>query len=274
MTQTHPSTPGTAIVTGASSGIGKVYAERLAARGYDVVLVARREDRLQKIASDLYNRFSVHAETLVADLSTRDGVAKVAERLTCDASISLFVNNAGFSALKPLTQTPEETIHSMIALNITALTDLSKAALLAFKDRDAGTIVNIGSAAGFSPYPGIPVYGSTKAYVFLFTQSLQQEVEGTEVRVQLVLPGAVVSEGWEVAGGGDLEPLPESIVMTTEACVDAALVGLELGEKLTAPSLHDGTLLSDYMALSGKLLQSAFDAKPAQRYAASKFHSG
>lgn len=266
MTHSNLKKPGTAIVTGASSGIGKVYAERLAARGYDLVLVARRQDRLQHIAGDLQQQFPVSARALAADLTTAEGVSAVTQLLSEDPSISLLVNNAGFSALKPLTQTPDATIESMIALNITALTALSKAALAAFKGRNAGTIVNIGSGAGFSPYPGIPVYGSTKAYVFLFTQSLQHEAEGTSVRVQLVLPGAVISEGWEVAGGADLEPLPEAIVMTTEDCVDAALSGLEQGETITAPSLHDTSLLSDYVALSGGLLQAMFDGKPAERY--------
>lgn len=268
--QPQTTRPGAAIVTGASSGIGRVYAERLASRGYDVILVARRQDRLREIAGDLGARFSVQAEALVADLSTESGVAAVATRLASDASISLLVNNAGFSALKPLTRTPDDTVRSMIALNITALTVLSKAALVAFKGRNAGTIVNVGSGAGFSPYPDIPVYGATKAYVFLFTESLQHEVEGTAVRVQLVLPGAVVSEGWDVAGGGALEALPESIVMTTEDCVDAALAGLDLGETVTAPSLQDAALLNDYVALSGKLLQSVFDARPAERYRVSK----
>ncbi|WP_341860380.1 SDR family oxidoreductase [Pannonibacter indicus] len=266
LTHSNLKKPGTAIVTGASSGIGRMYAERLAARGYDLVLVARRQDRLQHIAGELQQQFPVSARALAADLTTNEGVSAVTQLLSDDPSISLIINNAGFSALKPLTQTPDATIGSMIALNITALTALSKAALAAFKGRNAGTIVNIGSGAGFSPYPGIPVYGSTKAYVFLFTQSLQHEAEGTSVRVQLVLPGAVISEGWEVAGGADLEPLPEAIVMTTEDCVDAALSGLEQGETITAPSLHDTSLLSDYVALSGRLLQAMFDGKPAERY--------
>ena len=265
VTRSH-SKPGVAIVTGASSGIGKVYAERLAARGYDLILVARRQDRLEKIANELRARFLINAEAMVADLAAPEGLSKVKARLSTDASISLLVNNAGFSALKSLTQTPDETIVSMIALNITALTALSKAALIVFKRRDSGTIINVGSGAGFSPYPGIPVYGSTKAYVFLFTQSLQHEIAGTAVRVQLVLPGAVVSEGWDVAGGNELEPLPQTIVMTTEDCVDAALSGLDQGETITAPSLHDVSLQSNYLALSSTLLQSVFDATPAERY--------
>ena len=266
MTHSLSTSPGTAIVTGASSGIGRVYADRLAARGYDLVLVARREDRLRQIAADLQQRFPVRAEVRVADLSQPAGVQAVTERIAGDPTVSLLVNNAGFSALKPLGQTPEDVITSMIALNITALTALSKTALVEFSKRGSGTIINVGSGAGFAPYPGIPVYGATKAYVYLFTQSLQSEVEGTAVRVQLVLPGAVVSEGWDVAGGGDLDPLPESIVMSTEDCVDAALSGLDQGERVTSPSLHDESALRDYDAAAAKLLQAMFDARPAPRY--------
>jgi short-subunit dehydrogenase len=261
---------GTAIVTGASSGIGKLYADRLAARGYDLVLVARRKDRLREIAADLQSRFRIRAEVLVSDLTETRGVSAVADRISNDASVSLLVNNAGFSALKHLTETPDDVIASMIALNITALTSLSKAALIAFKDRGTGTIVNVGSGAGFASYPRIPVYGATKAYVYLFTKGLQNEAEGTHVRVQLVLPGAVISEGWDVAGGADLERLPESIVMTTEDCVDAALAGLDDGESVTAPSLHDDTVLQKYETISGELLQAMFDGKPAARYRLSR----
>lgn len=266
MTNPHSDRPGVAIVTGASSGIGKVYADRLAARGYDLVLVARREERLRDIAADLRQRYPVHAEVLVADLSQPAGTAAVVDRLSSDASVSLLVNNAGFSALKPLTDTPDKVITDMIGLNIAALTLLSKAALVAFRTRNKGTIINVGSGAGFAPYPGIPVYGSTKAYVYLFTQSLQNEVVGTAIRVQLVLPGAVVSEGWEVAGGADLEPLPEGIMMSTEDCVEAALAGLDQGERVTSPSLHNDTIFRNYEALAGELLQSMFDGKPAARY--------
>lgn len=259
---------GTAIVTGASSGIGKVFADRLAARGYDLVLVARREDRLRAIAADLQSRFSVRADVLVADLSEPAGVALVSDRISGDSSVSALVNNAGYSTIKSLALTPDEVIANMIALNITALTTLSKAALVRFLERGAGTIVNVGSGAGFAPFPGIgiPVYASSKAYVYLFTKYLQNEVEGTGVDVRLVLPGAVVSEGWDVAGGAELEPLPDAIVMTTENCVDAVMSGLDQGEPVIAPSLQDVSFLEAYEAASGALLQSMFDANPAARY--------
>ena len=153
----------------------------------------------------------------------------------------------------------------MIALNITALTVLSKAALARFQERGSGTIINIGSGAGFAPIPWIPVYGPTKAYVLQFTQLLQQQAAGTGVRVQLVMPGAVVSEGWEVAGV-PLSTMDPATVMTTEDCVDAALSGLDGRELITAPSLQDETLLHDFEAASGALLQAVFHGEAAARY--------
>lgn len=259
---------GTAIVTGASSGIGKVLADRLAARGYNLVLVARREDRLKAIADDLAQRFSVHADVIVADLSDPTGVAQVADRIESDPSVTALFNNAGYSTIKPLAETSGAVIANMIALNVTALTLLSRAALVKFAERGAGKLVNVGSGAGFAPFPGIgiPVYASTKAYVYLLTKYLQNEVEGSGVKVHLVLPGAVVSEGWDVAGGADLDPLPDAIVMSTDDCVDAILSGMDQGEALIAPSLADLALLEAYDDASQTLLQSMFNAKPAARY--------
>ena len=256
---------GTAIVTGASSGIGKVYADRLATRGYDVVLVARRADRLREIAADLQSRFPVRAEALVADLAAPTGLAAVTARIADDNSVSLLVNNAGFSAAKPLEETSLEVMTRMVALNITALTALSQAALARFQERGSGTLINIGSGAGVAPIPWIPVYGPTKAYVLQFTQILQQQAAGSNVRVQLVMPGAVVSEGWEVAGVS-ISTLDPATVMTTGDCVDAALSGLDSGELITAPSLQDDALLHNFEAASGALLQGVFDGRPAARY--------
>ncbi len=154
----------------------------------------------------------------------------------------------------------------MIALNVTAVTALSQAALARFQERGSGAIVNIGSGVGFAPLSWVPVYGPTKAYVLQFTQILQQQVEGTGVRVQLVVPGAVVSEGWEVGGGGGLDRLDPGVLMTTEDCVDAALCGLDKGELITSPSLQDETLLDDYQAAAKKLFEGMFQGQPAARY--------
>lgn len=167
---------------------------------------------------------------------------------------------------KPLAETASEVMTNIFALNVTALTALSKVALEGFTRRGNGTIINIGSGAGIAPIAWIPVYGPTKAYVLQFTQILQQQVAGTNVRVQLVLPGAVVSEGWDVAGVS-LDTLDPATVMTTEDCVAAALSGLDRGELVTVPSLQNEALLSNFEASAGALLEAVFSSgQPAKRY--------
>lgn len=270
MTSFNSTRPGTAVITGASSGIGRTYAEKLAKRGYDLVLVARREDRLKEIAESLQANFSIAAKVLVADLSEPAGVALVSEYIAKSESLSILVNNAGISAVTPLTDTPDETIAGIIRLNIVAVTALSKAALVNFKSKGSGTIINIGSGVGFSPFSAVPIYSATKAYVYLLTQNLQGEVAGTDIRVQVVVPGAVKSEGWDRAVDAGMNSLPEEIVMSTSDCVDASLAGLDLGEVVTAPSLENISALQDYERAAGMLVQSMFNGTPATRYSVGK----
>lgn len=266
LTALNPNARGTAIVTGASSGIGRTYAEQLAKRGYDLVLVARREDRLKQIAESLQADFSIDAKVLVADLSKPADVRSLCEYITTSESLSLLVNNAGLSAVTPLTETPDETIAAIIQLNIIAVTALSKAALRNFKSKGSGKIINIGSGVGFHPFPAVPVYSATKSYVYLLTQNLQGEVAGTDIRVQVVVPGAVKSEGWDRAVEAGMNSVPDEIVMSTSDCVEAALSGLDQGEVVTAPSLEDISALQEYEQAAGKLAQSMFNGKPATRY--------
>jgi short-subunit dehydrogenase len=265
MSQVNPSALGTAVVTGASSGIGKVYADRLAARGYDLLLVARRGDRLQTIREDLQSRYPVRVEALVADLTNAGDLTGVVERVAADASITLLVNNAGTSAVGQLAETPQSTLTSMVALNITALSALTMAVLPGFQKRNSGTIINIGSVVGYAPYPMVPIYGPTKAYVLNFTQILQQQLAETGIRVQLVTPAATVSEIWDTFGV-PLSTLDPAVVMTTEDCVDAALRGLDDGELITAPSVQDETLLRNFETAAGALLQGTQFGNPAPRY--------
>jgi len=261
----NPSKPGTAVITGASSGLGKVYADRLAARGYDLLLVARRADRLQSVAADLTARFRVEVKTLAADLADSAGLSEVIQRIADDPTITLLVNNAGTSAVGPVTETSLETISGMVALNVTALTALTKAILPAFQARNAGTLINIGSVVGFTGYPWVPIYGATKAYVLNFTQALQQQLAETSIRIQLVTPAATVSEIWD-AVGVPLSDLDPATVMTTEDCVDAALSGLDSGELITAPPVHDENLLRTFEAASTALLEATQTGQPAPRY--------
>lgn len=261
----QPARPGTAVVTGASSGLGKVYADRLASRGYDLLLVARRADRLKDVATDLGSRYPVRVDILVADLAQPTDLTRVMEHLAADPAITLLVNNAGTSAVGPVADISIDTLTSMVALNITALTALTKAVLPAFQQRNAGTIINIGSVVGFTGYAMVPVYGATKAYVLNFTQALQLQLEGTGVRVQLVTPAATVSEIWDVVGV-PIEQLEAGTVMTTEDCVDAAMSGLDQGELITAPPVHDEKLVQRFEVAGQELLQATQTGEPAPRY--------
>ncbi len=270
MSNVNTGTPGTAVVTGASAGIGKVYADRLAARGYDLLLLARRADRLQAIGADLRSRYPVRVESLAADLATPGGLALAVQKLTADPSIAVLVNNAGASRVGSLAQTTSEQLSAMVALNVTALSTLTLAVLSGFQERDSGTIINIGSMVGFAPTAFVPIYGPTKAYILNFTQVLQQQLADTGIRVQLVAPSATVSEGWDVAGYS-LSNLDPAIVMSTEDCVDAALRGLDMGELITLPSLQDDSLLRNFETASGALFEAAFlTGQPAARYGLSR----
>lgn len=265
MNQTNPRSLGTAIVTGASSGIGKVYAQRLAARGYDLLLIARRRDRLQTIAAELQTRFPVQVRVLAADLAHPDGLAAVSEQISADTAITMLVNNAGTSSVEPVSQVSVETITNLVALNVTALTMLTKAVLPGFVKRDEGTIINIGSVVSFTGFGWVPVYGGTKAYVQNFTQGLKLQLAETKIRLQYVAPSGTVSEIWDVMGV-PMSSLGEGALMDTEALVDAALKGLDDGEFITAPSVHDETLVQKYVEASQTLLAATQQSQPAPRY--------
>jgi short-subunit dehydrogenase len=229
---------GSALITGASSGIGKVYADRLAKRGYDLILVARDKERLDALAAGLTAEYGVKADVLKADLTAKPDLLKVEERLRTDPAITAFVNNAGVGGGGPVVGNDPDKFEKIIDLNVTALTRLATVAATAFAARESGLIINIGSVLGLAPemFPGN--YPATKAYVLVFTQSLAQELAPKHVRVQAVLPGATRTEIWERMGG-DVNALPAEILMEVDEMVDASLAGLDLGELVTIPSLPD-----------------------------------
>jgi len=257
---------GTAVVTGASAGIGKTYADRLAGRGYDLLLVARRGDRLTAVAEELRARHGIAVETLVADLSEGADLDRVAAVLAGDARITLLVNNAGTATLGAMAETESAALDAMNELNVTALARLTLAVLPRFKAQDQGTIVNIGSILGFHFLPVSSIYSATKGYVLNFTRGLQQELAGTHIRVQLVAPAATATDLWEISGV-PLSALNPNSIMSVEDCVDAALAGLDLGEAITLPSVEDAApLLAAYDAARIALLGASQTGKPASRY--------
>lgn len=257
--------PGTALVTGASSGIGAVYADRLARRGYDLVLVARNRERLDALARRLRDATGRSVETLAADLADRVDLARVEARLANDSTITMLVNNAGIGAYGALVDTPVEHVDPMIDLNVTALTRLTYAAVPGMVARGSGTIVNIASIVAIAPELLNGVYGATKAYVLALSQSLAHELDGKGVRVQAVLPGATATEFWDVAGV-DIGNLPKEMVMTADAMVDAALAGLDLGEFATIPALPDAADWQRYDDARSAMKPNLSHTQPAARY--------
>jgi len=257
---------GKALITGASAGLGAIYADRLARRGYDLILVARRADKLELLADKLAREYGVHVQVVGADLSASADLERVATLTGSDPDITLLVNNAGTATLAPIAGTAPAQHDAMVDLNASALSRLSMAALNAFKARDKGTIVNIGSVLGFAVLPVSSIYSATKGFVINFTQGLQAEVQGTNVFVQLVLPAASATDIWEVAGL-PLSHLDPATVMQPEDVVDAALAGLDQRELVTLPSLEEAQLWSEFLELRGRLFAAAQRSKPASRYA-------
>ena len=257
----------TAVVTGASSGIGAVYADRLAARGYDLILVARRGDRLNALADKLSTTYGRKVQALVADLAQESDLARVEDVLRRDESVRMLVNNAGIARFSPFAQSSVGDSASQIALNITALTRLALAALPGFVARNEGTLVNVASILAVHALPISTVYSATKAYVLQFSRGLQQELAGTGVKVQAVLPAATETEIWtEDVSGIGLSALDKDTVMSAGDLVDAALAGLDQGEAVTWPSVGDVGLWNTFDAARVALVGATQTGTPAARY--------
>jgi len=256
---------GTALITGASTGIGAVYADRLAKRGHDLILVARNKERLASLARRLANDTNRNVETVEADLTSPADLQRVEDILRTNAGISLLVNNAGVGATGPLVTSDVDKMDNMIRLNVTALTRLTYAAVPGFVARGNGTVINISSIVAIAPETLNGVYGGTKAFVLALSHSLVHELADKGVRVQSVLPGATATEFWDIAGV-PVHQLPPQIVMLADDMVDAALAGLDLGEIVTIPSLANEAEWDRYEAarrfMSGKLSSVI----PAPRY--------
>jgi short-subunit dehydrogenase len=228
----------TALITGASSGIGAVYADRLARRGHDLILVARDHARLEALAARLVQNTGRRVEILPADLTDAAALRLVEARLNEDAAIGILVNNAGMGVSGTLAGADPNRLEAMVRLNAIAPMRLAAAAVRGFLARGGGTIINIASVLALAPELFNGVYSGTKAFMLNLSQSLQQEVGGQGIRVQAVLPGATRTEIWERAGV-DMEQFPAGMLMGVEEMVDAALAGLDQGEAVTIPALPD-----------------------------------
>ena len=256
---------GTALITGASTGIGATYADRLARRGYDLVLVARDRQRLEDLAHRLRSETGVRTEVIKADLTSKADLAFIEERLRSDHSISILVNNAGTAGASQVIGADLDQIESMIQLNVLALTRLAAAAAPGFAERGKGIIVNLSSVLGIAPEVAGAVYGASKAYVLNFTLSLHQELNPKGVQVQAVLPGMTRTEIW-ARSGKDIDSLPQNMLMEVEEMVDAALTGLDRKELVTIPSLPDPADWNAFTAARQKLGPNLSHKEAAPRY--------
>jgi short-subunit dehydrogenase len=256
---------GTVVITGASGGIGAVYADRFARRGYDLLLIARDEQRLAGVARKVSQQSGIHAETLVADLTDRAALLRLEARLRADKNVSILVNNAGFGGTRSLVDSSVDDLENMIFLNVTALTRLTAAVLPNLIANKAGAIINIASVAAVNPDALNGTYSGSKAYVLNFTQSLFKTLKDTGVQVQAVLPGATRTDFWDRAGL-PVHNLPEKNVMSAEDCVDAALVAFDNKELVTIPALPDVELWNRYEQSRLALYPFLSSREAAQRY--------
>jgi short-subunit dehydrogenase len=235
-----------ALVTGASSGIGRAFAERLAADGYDLVVSGRRRDRLEELAASLG---SVKVRAVAADLSTDAGVDQVAD-ICATEPLTILVNNAGVAHYMPLADLPADKARELVHVKVVAPTMLTRAAVAGMLERGEGTIINVAGMIAFSgPAPQLQmprraVYTGTLAHLVALSQTLSAELEGTGVRVQVLCPGVVATEFHE-RQGLDLSAVPR---MSADDVVTAARRGLELGEVVCAPGLEDAGLLDTIFA--------------------------
>jgi short-subunit dehydrogenase len=256
---------GTALITGASSGIGATYADRLARRGYDLVLVARDKDRMEALATRLRSETGVSIDIVRADLTDAADLARVETRLREDRTINLLVNNAGAAAPGSFANADIDVLDKLIQLNVTAVTRLAGAVVPRFLAQGSGSIINITSVLALAPELSLGIYGATKAYVLMLSQSLQTEVGHGGVYVQAVLPAATRTEIWS-RSGRDVNAIPG--VMEVDELVDAALVGFDRREAITIPPLPDAGQWDAFSAARQAMLPNFRQEHAAARYRA------
>ena len=234
-----PSESSTALVTGASSGIGEAIAHELASRGHGVAIVARREERLRALAADLSKQHGVRAEPLIADLAdpqARDRVSESLEELGLD--VDVLVNNAGYgSGLDFVDEDPEKLL-GMVRLNCETLLDFQARYLPRMVERGRGGVMNIASTASFQPIPGNATYAATKAFVLSLGEAVHEELRGTGVTLTTICPGPVRTEFPEVAGIQDsADKLPDLFWMSAEDLAKSAVDALDNGKRAVVPGM-------------------------------------
>jgi uncharacterized protein len=225
---------GTAVVTGASSGIGAVYARRLAARGYNIIAHGRREELLRFLCGELRERYNVRADYVVAELSDHAQLASLERTIRDTPDLAFLVNNAGHGTMLTFHEESVQSQDGMVRTHVNATVRLTHAAIPAMLSRGSGTIVNVSSVAGFLISPGSAIYCATKAFLNSFSESLHLELRGTGIRVQALCPGFTTSDFHKRLGYDTTQPSFRRF-MPAERVVDASLVALERGTVVCIP---------------------------------------
>jgi short-subunit dehydrogenase len=256
-------TTSTVLITGASTGIGAIYADRFARRGHDLVIVARDSAKLETLAARLRQEYNVNVDVLPADLTKVSDLEAVEKRLQDDSRIDTLINNAGIAQSGSFVEQTPDSIEKLIALNITALTRLSNAVTPRLVQQGKGAIVNVSSVVGLAPEYQMTVYGATKAFVLFLSQGMHQELSSKGIYVQALLPAGTYTEIWDRAG---IDISNSSPMMEVNELVDAALVGFDRREQVTIPPLHKETRWNDLDAARQGLLSDIEMSHAAERY--------
>ena len=235
----EPSTSSTALVTGASSGIGAAIARELASRGHAVALVARREERLRSLATEIESELQVPAETIVCDLGDPAERGRLVEELRGRGrAVEVLVNNAGFGLQADFATSPRERVLEMVRVNVEAVVDLTSLLLPGMLERARGSVINIASTAAFQPLPGSAVYAATKSFVLSFSEAIRTELRGSGVSVTAVCPGPIRTEFTDVAGVGGIEDrTPGAVWMSAEELARQAVDGSERDKRVVVPGM-------------------------------------
>jgi short-subunit dehydrogenase len=231
------------MVIGATGGIGRAFAEHLAAQGHALSLVARNRDRLEALATQLHDTHHVTADVLPADLAHDDGVRSVEDRIRREAPLRLLVNSAGIASWGRFADLDVERELDIVRVNVIAAIRLTKVALSTMLPRRQGAIVTVASLAGYFPLPFCATYGGTKAYLVSFTEALHEELRGTGVRIQVVCPGFTRTEMF-ARSGADVAKIPSFVWMRPETIARRSLAALRRGRPVCIPDPRARMILS------------------------------
>lgn len=251
---------GTALITGASSGIGAAFARKLASLGYNIVLVARHQEKLEAIAKELEQEHPIAAEALPADLATDDGMASVEKRIDEIPDLTRLVNNAGFGTRGDFADVDLEKSMAMIRVHVNASTRLAHAALPGMMARRRGALINVASPSAFVPLRGNAVYSATKAYLIALSECLQLEVQDAGIKVQALCPGFTYSEfhSTDEYQGMDRSRIPNFLWLSAEATVDQSLKALNNSRVVFVPGFVNRLMYVTFRKMTARLARRMF----------------